>query len=141
MKRKPTSRIRQLLQANRTIWDRPGSRATVLNNFTRVLACRTLQLGAEVFVTSTGEQQIVPHTCKSRACSSCGYWQTMKWQREAATQLPDVPCSGMVFSMRSCFWEIFRYNRSWLQGVATLGAGVLQDWHLNATVLRFRSWS
>ena len=39
------------------------------------LVCGTAALGAEVF-TSQREERVVSHTCKSRACPSCGHQAT-----------------------------------------------------------------
>jgi hypothetical protein len=129
MKTLPKQSIQNLLQANRDLWDSDTMRAAVRDNFARVVACKRT-LGAEVYISSNGEIRIVPHTCKSRACPSCGYWQTAQWMREIGMRFPDVVCSGIVFSMPDTFWEIFRTNRHLLPKLAELGAGVLQDWAL-----------
>jgi hypothetical protein len=57
-------------------------------NFQWVLDCRTPALGAEVYVSET-EERLVFHTCKSRACPSCGYQATLLWQREEWASLPE----------------------------------------------------
>ena len=64
--------LRQILIATRHIWDIPGARESVRENFRKVIDCRTAALGAEVYA-SDKEELLVPHTCKSRACSSCGH--------------------------------------------------------------------
>jgi hypothetical protein len=129
MKKTPKQKISNLIRAYPHVWDHGGMRVVVRENFARVLACRRA-LGAEVFVSPNGEIRTVMHTCKSRACPSCGYWQTLRWMHEVATRFPDVPCSGIVFSMPDTFWEIFRTNRRLLPALADLGSGVLQDWAL-----------
>ena len=56
----------------------------------KVLDCGTAALGAEVFA-SAHATRVVYHTCKSRACPSCGYRATTLWQREQWRELPDIP--------------------------------------------------
>jgi hypothetical protein len=73
--------LKQILTATREHWDRPETRVSVRRNFAKVLNCRTPALGAEVFA-SAAEKKFVYHTCKSRACPSCGYRATRLWQRQ-----------------------------------------------------------
>ena len=57
--------------------------------FAKVVDCGTKALGAEVFA-SDREERVVYHTCKSRACPSCGYQVTRAWQRDQWRELPDI---------------------------------------------------
>lgn len=100
----------------------------VRDNFWKVLHCRTLALGAEVYGSDSGERKVVPHTCKSRACPSCGWCATLGWQREIEAALPEIPYAGVVLTIPNVFWQIFRQNRHLLADLPALGAGVLQDW-------------
>lgn len=70
MNAKPT--IKQILADNRSLWDNPQTSTVIRENFQKVLDCRTFALGAEVYASDNGERRSFPHTCKSRACSSCG---------------------------------------------------------------------
>ena len=48
-------------------------RDVVFNNVERMLKCQTWDLGYAIFkCPDCGNEKIVPHTCKSRMCSSCG---------------------------------------------------------------------
>lgn len=48
-------------------------RDVVFNNVERMLNCQTWNLGYAIFkCPECGNEKIVPHTCKSRMCSSCG---------------------------------------------------------------------
>jgi hypothetical protein len=90
--------IRQIVTMTRGSWDRPETRAAVRASFDRMTKCGTLALGAEVFASET-EKKIVPHTCKARPCPSCGHRATIHWQRELWCALPDIPFTGIVFTM------------------------------------------
>ena len=109
-------------------------RHSVRVNFAKVLMCRTEALGAEVYASST-EQRIVPHTCKSRACPSCGYRATRLWQRQM---------SGLLFLMcRSPEWfsrcpmyfgPSFRPTATSSDDLPALGAAVIREWAKDAEV-------
>ena len=48
-------------------------RQTVFDNVKRMIKCKTLDLGFDVFkCPDCGKEKICFHTCKSRLCSSCG---------------------------------------------------------------------
>ena len=126
MQPKPTAK--QIFADHRSVWDNHATRPDALDAILRMLACKTPALGAEVYRSEGGEERIIPHTCKSRACSSCGMWRTLCWQREIAACLPDVPFAGVGFSMHSDFWGIFQRNRHLIPHLAAIAAGVLQDW-------------
>ena len=122
--RKP---LTQILTHGRAYWDRADAPAVVRREFDKVLKCRTAALGAEVY-ESASEQRMVYHTCKSRACPSCGHRATLQWQREQWAALPDIPYKGIVLTMPRELWPIFRQNRHLLHDLPTIGADVIQQW-------------
>ena len=125
-----TQPLKQILSATRDQWDRPETRPTVRQNFARMINCRTLALGAEVYA-SESEEKLVYHTCKSRACPSCGHRATQLWQREQWAALPEIPYAGIVLTMPDVLWPIFQQNRHLLHDMAALGAAVIQQWVKN----------
>lgn len=118
--------LMQILAATRGHWDRDETRPAVRENLEKVINCRTSALGAEVYASET-EQKLVYHTCKSRACPSCGYRATLLWQREQWAALPDIPYSGLVLTMPSVLWPIFKQNRHLLHDLPALGATVIEQ--------------
>jgi Putative transposase/Transposase zinc-binding domain len=119
--------LKQILESTRHVWDSDHFRSAVRDNFDKMIDCRTLALGAEVFA-SNSEKKIVPHTCKSRSCPSCGHRATELWQRDQWTDLPDIPYVGLVFTMPDVLWPIFKQNRHLLYALPRLGAAVIQQW-------------
>src|SRR6266705_1084571 len=119
--------LKQILEATRDLWDRPVTRPAVRENFARMLNCRTDALGAEVYASET-EEKLVPHTCKSRACPSCGYRATLLWQREQWATIPDIRYAGICFTMPGVLWPIFKQNRHLLHDLPALGAAAIQEW-------------
>ena len=119
--------LRQLLERHQDLWDRDETRPDARKAFAKVLTCGTAALGAEVFA-SEREERVVYHTCKSRACPSCGHQATRAWQRDQWRELPDVPYAHVCFTMPDVLWPVFRRNRHLLYDLPVLGAQVLQLW-------------
>lgn len=122
-----SGQLKQFIASSRDLWDRDEIRTAVRENFDRVVKCRTPALGAEVFSSAT-ETRVVYHTCKSRACPSCGQRATQLWQREQWATMPDVPYAGIVLTMPNVLWPIFKINRKLLKDLPTLGAEVIKQW-------------
>ncbi len=119
--------LKQILEATRDVWDRPGTRLAVRKNLAAVLDCGTAALGWELHASTTEEKRCY-HRCKSRFCPSCGYRATLQWLDEQEASLPDIPYAGIVFTMPRELWAIFRKNRHLLHDLSDLGAGVIQQW-------------
>ena len=119
--------LKQVLCERREQWDRPETRPAVRENFDKLTRCRTMALGAEVYASDT-EEKVFPHTCKSRACPSCGHRATILWQREQWAALPNVRYVGINFTMPDVLWPIFRCNRHLLHDLPALAASVLQQY-------------
>lgn len=119
--------IKQILARTRPHWDQPEIRPAVREAFAKVLECGTLALGAEVFA-SDREEKVVPHSCKSRACPSCGSRATLEWQRQQWAEFPDISYRGICFTMPDVLWPIFQANRHLLHDLPALGAAVIQQW-------------
>ena len=83
-------------------------------------------LGAEVYGVD-GHELIVDHTCKSRACSSCGYRATVQWLRERWAALPEVIYKGVTFTMPKELWSVFRDNPLLARALPVLAAKVIQS--------------
>jgi hypothetical protein len=122
--------LKQILADTRASWDHDGTRSAVRENLLKTMDCGTLALGAEVYASET-ERLLVYHTCKSRACPSCGYRTTGWWQEELKVVLPDISYVGINFTMPSVFRSIFQQNRHLLNDLPAIGASALQRWEGN----------
>lgn len=118
--------LRQILIATQEIWDTPSTRESVRVNFRKVIACRTAALGFEVYASDI-EELLVPHTCKSRACSSCGHRSTAQWQRDCWCRLFDTRYSMVTLTMPDVLWPLFRDNRKFLRDLPSIGARVVSQ--------------
>jgi Putative transposase/Transposase zinc-binding domain len=119
--------FRDLLALTREKWQTTIESPTVRNNFSKVLACRTPALGAEVYA-SANEKKIVFHTCKSKCCPSCGNRATLLWQREQWAMLPDIPFVGIVLTMPDVLWPLFKGAPRLQHDLPALGAAAIKNW-------------
>ena len=119
--------LKRILETHRTIWDDERTRSSVRESFAKVINCGSGALGAEVFGSET-EERIVYHTCKSRACPSCGHQATRAWQRDQWRELPEIPYAHVTLTMPDHLWPLFKHNRHLLHDLPVLGAQVLQQW-------------
>jgi hypothetical protein len=109
----------------RSSWDRYGTRDVVRRVFATALQCRTAELGAEVY-SSDNQELILYHTCKSRACTSCGNRASIQWRRERWAALPTQSYHGITFTMPDVLWPLFRDNSRLTKALPVLAAGVIQ---------------
>jgi len=118
--------LKKILSENRRFWDVQDTRPAVRNAFVKALQCGTAALGAEVY-SSDFQERIVFHTCKGRACPSCGVRATSQWQRERWAALPDVPFKGITFTMPDVLWPFFG-DRKLARLLPVLAAKTLEAW-------------
>ena len=65
------------------IWFKQEIREAVKENVEKILRCRTFKLGYHLYQCSKClDMRMIPHSCKSRFCSSCGKVATDKWTEE-----------------------------------------------------------
>jgi hypothetical protein len=115
-----------LLMAHVDKWDHEGTRPSVRADLHKAIKCGTEALGANVF-GSGDDELVVPYTCKSRACPSCGHRATVAWQREQWVDLPEVPYAHVCLTMPDVLWPMFRHNRHVLHDLPAVGATVVQQ--------------
>ncbi|MBM3749083.1 MAG: IS91 family transposase [Acidobacteria bacterium] len=89
-------------------WIRP----VVLETVRKLLVCRTPALGCHVYACPQGhELRIVPHSCKSRFCPTCGKQATDRWADGALSDLLEVPYHHVVLSAPCQLRGIMGLNR------------------------------
>jgi len=77
-------------------WIRP----VVFDNVRKVLACRTPVLGCHIYqCKSCGHIELVPHSCKSRFCPTCGKYATDVWSKQVLNRLLDVPYHHLIMAI------------------------------------------
>jgi Putative transposase/Transposase zinc-binding domain len=119
--------LKQILSQTRSHWDRDQTRPSVRQAFRKALLCRTPALGAEVYA-SENQERVVFHTCKSRACPSCGHRATIQWQRERWAAMTDQPYKGITFTMPDVLWQLFHDNPGLVPALSVLAPKAIETW-------------
>jgi len=117
--------LKTILSQGRLYWDRDEMHCAVRRVFDRAVLCRTADLGAEVY-SSEDQEFILYHTCKSRACPSCGYRANVQWLRERWAALPDALYKGITFTMPDLLWPFFRDSPFLARALPALAAEVIR---------------
>jgi hypothetical protein len=77
-------------------WIRP----VVFENVRKVLACRTPVLGCHIYqCKGCGHVELIPHSCKSRFCPTCGKHATDVWSNQVLNRLLDVPYHHLIMAI------------------------------------------
>jgi hypothetical protein len=99
-------------------------------NVLRMLACRTPLMGAHVYkCLKCGTIRKVPHSCKSRFCSVCGYVAIDRWIAKMFPILLNCWYHHVVVTVPSFFrWIVKRDRELVLNFFAKTAAKVIQDW-------------
>jgi hypothetical protein len=109
--------IKHILQHNNN-WERFYSkhkhriRESIVENIEKLLLCRTQELGFHKYqCPHCGEFLTVPHSCKSRICSSCGKLATDRWISANLPQFPNVSYQHLVFTLPEELRPLILLNR------------------------------
>lgn len=107
-------------------WIRP----VVLETVRKLRACRTPALGCHLYRCPQCQRyEVVPHTCKSRFCPTCGKHATDRWADAVLNDLLDVPYHHLVLSAPWQLRPIISLNREVGLGIlARSAAGCLKQW-------------
>lgn len=90
-------------------------RDVVCAEIEKMMKCKTRELGYSVFKCPTCEyESIVPNTCKSRVCSSCGIKYAKQRTETIMEHLHNCPHRHMVFTIPDILWPYFRKDRKLL---------------------------
>lgn len=108
-------------------------RESVVENINKLLLCRTQELGFHKYqCPHCGESICVPHSCKSRICSSCGKLATDQWISSSLSQFPNVSYQHIVFTLPEELRDIILLNRKiFLNALFNLAAATVTSWTIS----------
>lgn len=127
--------IKHILQHNNN-WQRFYAkhkhqiRESVVENINKLFLCRTQELGFHKYqCPHCGETVCVPHSCKSRICSSCGKLATDRWISSSLSQFPNVSYQHLVFTVPEELRVLILLNRKiLLNALFRLAACTVTSW-------------
>lgn len=88
-------------------------RPAVIKNIWKMLHCKTLWLGLQVYQCEKHQKvvRVVPNTCKSRFCPSCGYKANLVWLNKLLEKA--LPCDHqhLIFTLPWELRDLAKHNR------------------------------
>jgi hypothetical protein len=135
MLQKPKITIKQILLSNQN-WFRfhekyqATLRIAIIICIVKLLSCKNIVRGYHEYHCSNPacpHIKRVPHTCKSKACSSCGKKATELWIQQQNEILPATSWQHITFTMPSELWDFFWLNRSLLNQIGKIAADCVKD--------------
>ncbi len=126
--------IKQILISNDNWWlfyqkHKKTLRAAILAAILKLLSCKSIVRGHSVYScsnTACSHIKYIHHTCKSKACSSCGKKATELWITKQNQILPKTSWQHITFTMPSEFWDFFWCNRQLLNKVSSIAANSIK---------------
>jgi len=118
------SLLQQILIEGRKHWDHDGYDPDCRARFLRAIKCKTPELGGRVFASENGERTFC-NTCKSPACTSCGHWAKVQWQRERWCAIPEGPFKVITLTMPDTLWPLFASNPELCRKLAEIAGRVI----------------
>ena len=126
--------IKQILTTNQNWWrfyqkNKDNLRASILTTITKLLSCKNKIRGYHEYTCSNpncSHIKYIPHTCKCKACSSCGSKATKDWVSIQNDILPRTSWQHITFTMPQIFWDCFWNNRFLLNKIGKIAADVIQ---------------
>jgi len=126
--------IKQILLSNQNWWRfyekyKPRIRLAILICVIKLLSCKNTVRGYHEYHCSNPtclHIKRVPHTCKCKACSSCGKKATELWIQKQNTLLPHTAWQHITFTMPSELWDFFWCNRELLNQTSLLAANCIK---------------
>ena len=104
-------------------------RETVFENINKMLKCKTLDLGFDVFnCPNCGKEKFCFHTCKSRLCSSCGNKYNTERQTSIFSKLFKFKHRHVVWTIPEELRNYFREDRQRLSLLFKASQIVIESW-------------
>lgn len=89
-------------------WIRP----VVFETVRKIIACRTPALGCHLYTCPRCKRiEVVPHSCKSRFCPTCGKHATDRWADRLLNDLLEVPYHHLVVAVPAHLRGVLQFNR------------------------------
>lgn len=127
--------IKQILTSNQNWWrfynaNKNKIRKDILVCITKLLSCKHHIRGYHKYRCSNpncSHVKYIAHTCKCKACSSCGKKSTEKWVQTQNQILPQTSWQHITFTMPSELWDFFWLNRQLLNKIAKIAADCVRS--------------
>ena len=135
--------IKHILLSNQNWWRFYGKhkaklRSDIVVCIVKLLSCKHTIRGYQEYRCKNPECshiKYVRHTCKCKACSSCGKKATAVWIQKQHQILPNTSWQHITFTMPSELWDFFWFNRSLLNRIGKISAHCIKTLARNKKVI------
>lgn len=122
--------IKQILTTDQSWWRfyekyHDKIRTAILVCIIKLLSCRNIIRGYNQYCCSNptcSHVKRVNHTCKCKACSSCGKKATELWINKQNSILPQTSWQHITFTLPCELWDFFWHNRHLLNAIGAIAA-------------------
>src|SRR5579863_5639318 len=122
--------IKQILTTGQSWWRfyekyHDKIRTSIVVCITKLLSCRNIIRGYHQYRCSNSvcsHIKHVNHTCKCKACSSCGKKATELWIDKQNSVLPQTYWQHITFTLPCELWDFFWHNRHLLNAIGAIAA-------------------
>ncbi|QBY46727.1 Transposase zinc-binding domain protein (plasmid) [Arsenophonus nasoniae] len=100
----------------------------------RMLACGTCAMGVRRYCCASSDcshSRFFCQSCKSKACSSCGFKATEQWLAQQVHILPDCDWQHITFTMPHLLWPFFNNNWPLLNALFRAATELCCSWLAN----------
>ena len=112
-------------------WYKGTIRQAVVENVRKILRCRTFLLGCHMYrCPNCSTVRLIPHSCKSRFCSSCGKIAADKWTEERLSEVLNVGYHHIIFTVP---WQ--------LRSICLINRRVVLNILFSAAAISLMSWT
>lgn len=126
--------VKQILTTNQSWWRfyekyHHKIRTAIVICIVKLLSCKNIIRGYHQYNCSNpncSHIKCVPHTCKSKACSSCGKKSTELWIQKQNNLLPQTSWQHITFTMPCELWDFFWHNRHLLNKIGAIAANCIK---------------
>lgn len=130
----PKYTIKQILLSNQNWWyfynaHKEKLRTGIVICIIKLLSCKNIIRGYHEYHCSNPtclHIKRIPHTCKSKACSSCGKKATEIWIQKQNLILPNTSWQHITFTMPCELWNFFWHNRYLLNQIGLIAANAIK---------------
>ncbi|KLY25351.1 hypothetical protein SK92_05456 [Klebsiella oxytoca] len=96
-----------------------------------MLACGTTEMGVRRYCCSSSDcthSRFFCQSCKSKACSACGFKATEQWISQQSHILPDCDWQHITFTMPHLLWPFFNNNWTLLNALFRAATRAILRW-------------
>ena len=116
---------------------KPLIRDAIVENVVKIISCCTDALGFHLMeCPKCGNQRKIPHSCKSKLCSSCGKKASDQWIKTNLEELPESTWQHITFTLPQEFRDFFWCNREILfDAIFPIPAQIITEYALKKFII------